>query len=715
MQRFNNIIFTITLSLNCLLVFLLLFESKLQVPVWLQVGGRMHPLLMHFPIVLLIMYASITLVEKIGRRTKGSLESYSDPILLAAAATAVITALAGLFLSRETDYDAQALLWHKWFGAAVALISLGWYSFRKQLRAKKVVSIITACVALVAITITGHEGANITHGQNFLLAPLSPAKETPQVPVEQAVVYSDVIHPILKAKCLSCHNSSKSKGELIMETQALLLKGGKSGRLWDLQSPGLGLMLERLHLPNEEKKHMPPKAKPQLTQDEIAIITQWIKKGADFTLKLSSLPSSDTLYQLAAKRFTAAETNVYDFAAASNATIEKLNTENRIISKEAINSPALDVSFFNASLFDKKQLTELTDIKKQIVSLSLAKMPVKDADLKTISELENLRHLNLSFTQITGSTLTELKKLKFLTSLSLSGTNIKAEQLNQLKDFPELKTVFVWKTNTTTTAIEAVQKQISQIHLEMGYTGSDTTILQLSPPVVLNEEGVLTEAAPLKLKHYIQGTTIRYTTDGSEPDSILSKEYKTSDMINGNVFIRAKAYKAGWLASPITEVSFFKSTYQPDSVLFILPPDPAYTGKSNLLIDRMKSEINFKSGTWLAWRQTPMEVMLVFNKPITIKNVMLSVLKNSASYIFPPQQIEVWGGTTKSNLRLIGKATPVQLSGMEPASIKGYDCNVSTAPINYIKLKVKPVPKLPAWHPGKGDKAWLFVDELLLN
>ncbi len=696
-------------------MFLLLFENKLQIPVWLQVGGRMHPLLMHFPIVLLIMYALITLVEKIGRRTKTSLESSADPILLAAAATAVITALAGLFLSRETDYDTQALLLHKWFGAAVALISLGWYSFRKQLQAKKMVSIITAFVALVVITITGHEGANITHGENFLLAPLSPTKETPQVPIEQAVVYADVVHPILKAKCLSCHNSGKAKGELIMETQALLLKGGKSGPLWDLQSPDLGLMLQRLHLSKEEKKHMPPKAKPQLTEEEIAIISQWIKKGADFTLKLSSLPSTDTLYQLAAKRFTPTEANVYDFPAASNTTIEKLNTENRIVSKEAINSPALDVSFFNAALFDKKQLTELTAIKKQVVSLNMAKMPVKDADLKTISELENLRHLNLSFTQITGNTLADLKKLKFLTSLSLSGTNIKAEQLNQLKDFPKLKIVFVWNTNTTTVGIEAVQKQISHIRLETGYTGSDTTILQLSPPVVLNEEGVITEAVPLKLKHYIQGTTIRYTTDGSEPDSILSKQYKAGDMINGNVFIKAKAYKAGWLGSPITEVSFFKSTYLPDSVIFISPPDPAYNGKSNLLIDRMKSEINFKSGTWLAWRQTPMEVMLVFNNPIPVKNVMLSVLKNGPGYIFPPEQIEVWGGTTKNNLRLIGKATPTQLNKMDPISIKGYDCNVSTTPVNYIKLKVKPVPKLPVWHPGKGDKAWLFVDEILLN
>ncbi|MES2773094.1 MAG: c-type cytochrome domain-containing protein [Bacteroidota bacterium] len=700
-----------------MLVFFLVFESKLQIPGWLQVAGRMHPLLLHFPIVLLIMYALMIIYEKLFLRTKPAFTHFTDSILLIAALTAAITAIAGLLLSKEGGYDAQALEGHKWFGVAVSFIGLGWYYFRNALHSNKLVAVVNSCIALLIVTIAGHKGANITHGENFLTAPLSPAsnKQTPQVPIEQAVVYSDVIFPILKAKCMGCHNSSKAKGELIMETQALLLKGGKSGALWDPQEADLGLMLRRLHLPIDEKKHMPPKGKPQLTEEEIAIITQWIKKGSDFSLKLSSLPGTDTLYQLAAPLFATVETNTYDFETASQSTIEKLNTGNRVVSKEAINSPALHVSFFNAALFDKKQLDELTAIKKQIVSLNLAKMPVTDEDLKTISGFENLHTLNLSFTQITGSTLAELKKLKFLESLSLSGTATTSAQLSQLKDFPKLKSVYAWKTKATPSDITAVQKQIAGIRFETGYTGSDTIVLQLSPPVFLNAEGVVTEAVSLRLKHYIQGTTIRYTTDGTEPDSIHSKEFKQADMVNDNVFIRAKAFKKGWTSSLIAEASFFKNTYTPDSVLFILPPDSSYSNKGSLLIDRIRGDLNFRSGTWLAWRQTAMEVMLVFNKPVPVKNITLSVLKATGSYIFPPQQIEVWGGASKNSLRLIGKTTPAQLTAMEPISIKGYGCDINSTPVNCIKLKVTPIPRLPSWHPGKGQKAWIFVDEILLN
>ena len=63
MQRWKNSLFNITIALNCLLVFLLLFQDRLAVPAWLQVAGRMHPLVLHFPIVLLVLYA-ITVKEE---------------------------------------------------------------------------------------------------------------------------------------------------------------------------------------------------------------------------------------------------------------------------------------------------------------------------------------------------------------------------------------------------------------------------------------------------------------------------------------------------------------------------------------------------------------------------------------------------------------------------------------------------------------------------
>jgi hypothetical protein len=57
--------------------------------------------------------------------------------------------------------------------------------------------------------------------------------------LEDAIVFNDLVKPILQTKCMSCHNNKKAKGDLIMETEELLLKGGKTGKLWDSTSATL--------------------------------------------------------------------------------------------------------------------------------------------------------------------------------------------------------------------------------------------------------------------------------------------------------------------------------------------------------------------------------------------------------------------------------------------------------------------------------------------
>ncbi|HEX5652341.1 MAG TPA: DUF2231 domain-containing protein [Chitinophagaceae bacterium] len=715
MQHRKNIFFNASLFLNCLLLFLLLFENRLSIPIWLQVAGRMHPMVLHFPLVLVVLYALAVLFFPAKKSVAGdTYQSIADLLLILAAFSSAVTALAGLFLSKEEGYDAEALQWHKWSGVTVSVFTLAWYYFRKQVQTKRILSFSTSVLALCLIIFAGHQGAGITHGQNFLLVPILPEKRQPAVSPEEAEVYVHMVRPILENKCMSCHNSKKAKGELIMETEALLLKGGKHGDLWDSTAPDLGLMLRRIHLPLEQKKHMPPQGKPQLTGEEIEILTLWIRKGADFKLKVVDLPQDDTLGLIAHKILRAAEIAEYDFDEADPATIKELNTINRVVTAEAVESPALAVSFFHSQLFSLDQLKELSKIKKQIVSLDLSKMPVKDADLNLVSGFENLRRLNLNFTGITGAGLQELKKLKFLRSLSLSGTQVTATHLIQLQNLPQLKTIYTWNTPIAAADMEKLQQQVKTIRFETGFKG-DTVVMKLSPPVVQNEKSILTEPTPLQLKHYISGTIIRFTTDGSEPDSLQSPVFKEGEMINSSVFIRAKAYKPGWISSDIMEANFYKRTYTPDTIMLLLPPDPEYPGEGKMLVDLEKGETNFRLGNWLAWRKTRMETLMQFAQPVTMRNISLSILLDVGSYIMPPSSIEIWGGNDTKKMKLLSRITPQQPTRVEPASLGGLQCKFEPVTLKYLKVIATPVAKLPAWHPGKGDKAWVFIDEVLVN
>lgn len=712
-MKWKEIFFNICIVLNCFLLFLLAFGESLHLPSFLQVIGRAHPLMLHFPIVLLLL--SVVFEMVMVNQKKPALTSVADWMLLGATLSTVAAALMGLFLSKEDGYDPETIFTHKWVGASCAFISVLWYAFRTQLRKKKITTLSIGFVCTAAILIAGHEGANITHGEGFLLEPVTTKNVTPEVWLEDAVIYAHLIKPILTEKCMSCHNSNKAKGNLIIETETLLLKGGKNGKLWDTTATGLGLMMQRLHLPLDNREHMPPKGKPQLSDEEVKALFYWIKDGASFTKKVIDLSPDDSLKIVAKGFFKNMESDRYEFEAVDEVNIAKLNTSYRAISAIAATSPALRVSFFGAAFFKSEQLKELNKIKDNIVSLDLYKMPITDQDLKTIATFTNLRKLNIAFTKIKGEGLMNLGRLQNLQQLSVSGNSIKTSHLMGLVGLKKLNAVYIWNTGIKKEELSQLEKEFPKVYFNTGYK-SDTVIAKLNRPVIEGEVSVFRSDLKVKFKTPIKGTVIRYTLDGTDPDSIKSSIYKDHVLINRAGLLKAKAFLAGWISSDIATQYFYKSVYKPDSVHLLLPPNPKYKGKgASTLFDNERGTNSFISGEWLGYREHDFEALLYFKSPIELSAVTFGNLADINSYLMPPKELQVWGGNSPTTLKLLGRINPTQPNKILPISITGYDCRFPKQKVTVVKLVGKPLHPLPKWHPGKGDQGWLFLDEIFLN
>lgn len=719
MQRWKNILFNITLCFNCLLVLFVLAGDKLHVPSWLQVAGRMHPLILHFPIVLLFLYIiwSIFLQAKTKQVATGPEDEIGKWLLLSAAITAALTALFGFLLSKEEGYNPQALWWHKWGGVAVSLFSFFWYAYRNSIHSRKYMPQLAALISFILIVFTGHEGANITHGENYLLAPVTPEKIKTVVPIEEAAVYTDMVKPILEAKCMGCHSSKKAKGGLIMETEALLLKGGKHGVLWTNGQPEGSLLMQRLYLPESEKKHMPPAGKPQLDDEETAILFQWIKAGASFKQKVNELPATDSLRLLANNLFGRSTEEVYDFSAASEKEIEKLNNTNRLVHPLALGSPALAVNFYNRQNYTTASLKDLQAVKTQIVSLDMAYMPLKEEDINTITQFPNLRKLNLNFSTVPGRSLAVLNKLPLLRDLSIAGTAVTKNDLAPLAAFPKLQAVYLWSTPVKDADLVTIRKSNNTLKFETGFS-NDTLVLKLNPPVLETEERIVNGAPlALKLKHYIKGVTIRYTIDGSTPDSIHAAIYKDAVTIDSAAIFKARAFKPGWSGSDSIAATFYKNTFRADSIRSLTPLDSTYKGivGAKTLINGEKGESNVRNGKWLGFRRNKMEMLLHYPNPVTVSSVTLSSAIEIGGYIMPPALIEVWGGSSEKKLTKLSQSIPQQPDSMRSSYMRGFDLKFKPATVSYIKVVAVPVAVLPKWHPGKGQKGWLFTDEIFVN
>lgn len=711
MKLFRNILYQSCFALNCLLMFLLLLENRIAVPAVLQVVGRMHPLILHFPIVLLLLAIFWEIVLR--HRVKQA-DDIGDGLLLVTAFTAVLASLMGLFLSREEGYDAGLLNWHKWGGVAISLLTLLWYQYRNTLRNNNAGAAV-AITALALVVITGHQGANLTHGAGFLSEPLMAAYAPEPVLMEDAVVFTHMVQPILEQKCVGCHNQRKRKGGLLMTSYEELLKGGKSGKLWDSADAGYGLLLQRVHLPLAAKKHMPPQGKPQLDESEMAIIANWIKCGASPTVRVADLPETDTLRVLASQRFQTSEADNYAFVAADGGTIEKLNNNYRLVQPLSVRSPALAVSFFSPAQFHSDQLRELLPVKERVVGLNLKGMPVSDADLEVVAQFRNLRKLQLSFTRITDAGLPRLAGLKELKHLSLSGTRTGGGVADLLARLPKLVQIELWQTGLSNQQVKLWQAANERLRIVDGYRG-DTVQIKLNPPLIDHDESVISEPTPLRLKHFIEGVAIRYTTDGSEPDSINSPLFSGKQVIDRNMTLKTRAFKPGWISSATAEKQFFRSGIPPDSIKLQTKPDPQYPGGGGAtLIDAKKGDLNFRSGMWLGYRNQPLEAWLYFNTKRQVQSVAISCLVDVNGYILPPETIEVWGDEGYGKWTLLTRKEPVQPKEPSGGKLAGTELSFAPTQVKRLKVIAKPLPVLPSWHPGKGQRAWIFVDEVFVN
>jgi uncharacterized membrane protein len=485
MERISRIVINVIFCIQVLLIFLLFAEDKVLLPAWLQVAGRMHPLVLHLPIGILIFLVVIVFFQK---RLDSSFATEIVHIgLLITSLSASIAALFGFFLSLQSDYGTAALMRHKVSGITLSFLCysvLLWHHGGM----KRSVFLGLGIVSFFTLIIAGHTGAVLTHGDNFLFAPIT--KSSVVLTAENSSVYKFAVEPILERKCFTCHNESKAKGKLIMTSEDQFKAGGENGKPWVEGKPMESRMIKAFYLPLSHDEHMPPDGKPQLTQLEVATLKAWIKAGADFEKKLNQFPDGDSLKFMVASLISVQpslpEAPQYTFSAASDDVIKKMNTPFRSVFPFYEGSPALQADFFVKKYFEIKFLEELKAVKDQLVILNMSKMPLTDKDLSFIKAFKNLEHVNLNFSAITGSGLTELNSLKNLKSISLSGTAVGVRDIVPLLALPQLKELYVWNTRISSSQADSLREKYPSL-LIVDSQFKDDEKLKLSRPMLVND------------------------------------------------------------------------------------------------------------------------------------------------------------------------------------------------------------------------------------
>ena len=707
MVRFAKIVSNTVFVLLCILTILLFFEEYVRVPYWLQPIGRMHPLVLHFPVVLIFLLILTTFFK--GYLGLDAYQKIHQFLLLFTALTTTLAAVMGFFLYQE-GYDSELMTWHKWLGVGLAYMT---YLFIFIHSTKGIY--LTALYSCGVLTIfVGHFGAEITHGANFLTAPLG-ASRIPEI-TEESPIFETFVQPILNKKCVSCHNSEKHKGGLNMSTHSAMMTGGENGPLWIMGNSEESQLMLRALLPMADEAHMPPQGKLQLTTKELQLLERWIDSGADTLSSLANLPTTDSLHTLVQEEWyeKVGSKARHVFAPADKELIVSLNNPYRTVKQQSPKSPALEVAIFGQSAFQPALISELLGIKEQVVSLNLSGLPITDTMLQPISEMVNLETLNLNFTDVTHQGLAKLAACTKLRSLAISGTSVTADIHEVLNTFSDLQTLFLWNTSITADEVLELQSAFPKVQFDTGDNDVTEEKFQLAAPLLKNESAVLGKGDIIVLDHKLKGVKLRYTLDGSQPDS-TSQLYNAPLQFDKTFVLKTKAFKTGWESSELGIFNFFQKGKKPEDFELLSKPDFRYKGLGPhvLLDDYISGQDKMISLAWMGFIEEPLIFMSDFGtNPPTLSKMMLSYGIVNWRKIMPPESVEVWGGYAKDQMKLIkrkafGFTKDGIIDGASNVSVKFPQSN-----FRYYKIVANQFQKIPSWHQHKGKKSELFVDEV---
>lgn len=458
--------------------------------------GRLHPLMVHFPIGLAIAAAAVELANIVRRRTIAS------PFAFTATGFAAIAAcLAAWFGWLNADYEGatadNTLFIHRWLGVIAAgglvIVFLVGTVGRSGARPRALNGYrwgLVVCAVLVGVG--SHFGGAMVYGHGYLTKVLFPAKTVvaaeddasedpapptsdteeatptvPATPVDDATVrtvsFEKDVLPILDARCVECHGPDKVKGSLRMDTAAELFSGDKEWWTVIPGDPDKSLLLERIELPADDPDAMPPKG-DRLTTEETETIRRWIAEGAPHggaastvaTAATASVPAGapakedDPAPDAVAIEAEKAAAEAATRAAAIETAVTTLRDRKVVVGPISQSDSGFDV---NASLvkppFGDSDMASLDGLQPVLVWANFARSAITDGGVGSLVGFNRLVKLRLDNTGVGDGAVDALLQLPALETVNLYGSSLTDAGLARLASLPTLRTIYCAESQVT--------------------------------------------------------------------------------------------------------------------------------------------------------------------------------------------------------------------------------------------------------------------------
>jgi len=208
---------------------------------------------------------------------------------------------------------------------------------------------------------------------------------------------------------------------------------------------------------------------------------------------------------------------------------------------------------------------------------------------------------------------------------------------------------------------------------------------------------------------------IYYTTDGTEPTSD-SKPYTKPIEITSTTEIKAVAIReTGKSRVYANAFNFNKATLK--NVQLTHQPNKSYPGKGAItLVNGKRGSDSFGDGEWLGYSATDFEAVIDLNEKTDLSKITMGTYVEAPSWIFGvTEYIVSLSDDGNSYKKVYHDNYPVITEEQAEAKIIDHVAEFDTDQARFIKINAKRTNPIPAWHAGKGNPGYIFIDEIIVD
>ena len=207
---------------------------------------------------------------------------------------------------------------------------------------------------------------------------------------------------------------------------------------------------------------------------------------------------------------------------------------------------------------------------------------------------------------------------------------------------------------------------------------------------------------------------IRYTLDGSAP-SAASALYTAPLEISEDAKLRSAVIRATGASRTLSQdVQISKSSLKPVQSVSEPSKSYAYNGISSL-VDGLKGGRNYKTGRWIGFVGKDVEMVIDMRGETEISNAKVSALVEKGDWIMGATGLSVAVSEDGKNFKTIATEKYDVLGANDANKIYDYQINFAPVKAKFVRVTVNSTQKLPSWHSGAGNPAYLFLDEIEVN